>query len=214
MMYRLFMILALVVTLMLLGCASQQSAPKESNKVLLILRGMGKSDIQHLATDEAVVMKNMLEEAGFEVVVASVPEQTFEHDDTLIKSEKLAGMKATDYKGFILPCLCISGAWWPKAISPELVAKVKELAAEGKPMAAQNRGVVILAQAGLLAGMRYSYESDVSYDSRFAEAIYNGRGVAQDGNIITSAYCPYYYGTLNRNQTVELTQTFIAELKK
>ena len=63
MMYRASLMLALVVPLVLLGCASQQSAPKESsNKVLLILRGSRgwvldpDPDTHSLDTDEFLVL--------------------------------------------------------------------------------------------------------------------------------------------------------------
>lgn len=206
------LIFALVVTMMLLGSASQQNVPKESsNKVLLILSEWGRADIQRLATNEAVVMKNMLEEAGFDVVTASALGQTFVRNDITIESDlKLADVKVADYVGFILPCMSI-GIWGADSIPPEVVAIVKQVVAEGKPIAAQHKGVVILAQAGVLAGRQYSYERNLSYEPRFAEAIHSGEGVVQDGNIITSAYCPYR-GSLD--QTVELTKALIAELQK
>jgi hypothetical protein len=61
-----------------------------------------------------------------------------------------------------------------------------------------------------LAGKRYSYEIKVP-DKRFVDAIYGGKGVVQDGNIITSAYCPLWGP---QDQTVELTKALIAELQK
>lgn len=206
------LIFALVVTMMLLGSASQQNVPKESsNKVLLILRGRGKADIQYLVTNEAVVMKNMLEEAGFDVVPASALGQTFVRSDIIIEPNlKLADVKVADYVGFILPCMSI-GTWYAASIPPEVAAIVKQVVAEGKPIAAQRGGVVTLALAGVLAGRQYSYERNVSRDPRFAEAIHSGKGVVQDGNIITSAYCPHR-GSLD--QTVELTKALIAELQK
>lgn len=71
---------------------------------------------------------------------------------------------------------------------------------------------MILAEAGVLAGKRYSYQMEPSLDPRFKEAIYSGTGVVQDGKIITSSYCPGR--SLTTDQTVELTQTLIAELQK
>ncbi len=178
--------------------------------VLLILREhFGPGDKQYMDTNEAGMMKSMLEEAGFKVVIASASGRTFLRGDITLESDlKLAEVKIADYVGFIIPCMSLGTT----TVKPEEVAIAKQVVAEGKPVAAQRKGVLILAQAGVLAGKRYSYESNPTYDTRFDEAIYGGKGVVQDGNIITSAYCPLYYSSLD--QTVELTQALIAELQK
>ncbi len=205
MMYRVSLILALVVTLVLLSCASQQSVTKESSsRVLLILREyvgyIGSSDIQHLGTNEAVVMKSMLEEAGFKVVIASASVQTFSHRDITLESDlRLGEVKIADYVGFIIPCLSLGTS----TVKPEEVAIAKQAALSGRPVAAQRKGVVMLSDAGVLEGRRHAYYTD--------QGIYVEKGVVQDGNIITSAYCPYHG---SKDQTVELTQLFIAELKR
>ena len=198
-----------LLLLLLVSCASQQ--PKEKGpQVLLILRELiGSADKQYLVTNEAVVMKSMLEEAGFKVVIASVSGRPFLRGDITLEPDlKLAEVKIADYVGFIIPCMSIGTS----PGKPEEVAIAKQAVAEGKQVAAQRIAVVILAQARVLAGKRYSYESNPTYDTRFDEAIYGGNGVVQDGNIITSAYCPLYYSSLD--QTVELTQALIASLQE
>jgi len=195
--------------LLFIGCESGQ-------KVLLILRETkGSYDQQFMGNNEAVVMKSMLEEAGFKVVIASASGRTFLRGDITLESDlKLAEVKIADYVGFIIPCMSLGrgrttrGARDPK---PEEVAIAKQVVAKGKPVAAQRQGVAVLAQAGVLVGRKYSFSSGVSFDPRFAEAIYGGEGVVQDGNIITSAYCPFYDSL---DQTAELTQAFIAELQE
>ena len=77
----------------------------------------------------------------------------------------------------------------------------------GKPLAAQHRAVVLLAEAGVLKGKKYSYERDLKLD----DAIYGGQDVVEDGNIITATFCPYYR---SKDQTVELTKALIAEIQK
>ena len=65
-------------------------------------------------------------------------------------------------------------------------------------MAAQYGSVIILADAGILKGKRYAFFDDPLKptlmrkftDPRFVGAIYSGRGIVQDGNIITSGTCP------------------------
>jgi putative intracellular protease/amidase len=212
------LVLTLVIALLMFGCVSHQLFAEEGgNKVFLILcaRIGWLPDIHPVVSDEAVVMKNMLEEAGIEVVATSVQGKTFKFGNVHIESEKLADVKIADCKGLILPCMSID-TWSPDSIPPEVVAVVRQVAAEGNPIAAQHRGVVILAQAGVLVGKKYSFydrdaAKDVSQDPRFDDAIHSGKGIVQDGNIITSSYCPRYS---SQNQTVELTRTFIGELQK
>lgn len=197
-----------LLLLLLVSCASQQ--PKEKGpQVLLILRErIGSADNQYLVTNEVVVMKSMLEEAGFKVVIASASGRPFLRGDITLESDlKLADVKIADYVGFIIPCMSLGTS----TVKPEEVAIAKQIVAKGKPVAAQRKGVVILAEAGVLAGKRYSYESNPTPNTLFDEAIYSGKGVVQDGNIITSAYCPYH-GSLD--QTVELTQALIAGLQE
>ena len=90
-------------------------------------------------------------------------------------------------------------------------------------MAAQFGSVIILAQAGILKGKKYAFASDPLKttprrkitDPRFVGAIYSGRGVVQDGNIITSGACPLLERAFGLpDGTTELTQTFIAQIKK
>jgi putative intracellular protease/amidase len=157
--------------------------------------------------NEAFVMKSMLEEAGFKVVVASASGRTFLRGDITLESDlKLAEVKTPDYVGFIIPCMQFNST----TFKPEEVAIANQIVAEGRPIAAQKGSVYILAQSGVLAGKRYSYEIKVP-DKRFVDAIYGGKGVVQDGNIITSAYCPLWGP---QDQTVELTKALIAELQK
>ena len=64
-----------------------------------------------------------------------------------------------------------------------------------------------MAVAGGLKGKKYSYMRDLQLD----DAIYGGQDVVQDGNVITSTYCPYFR---SKDQTVELTEALIAEIQK
>ena len=203
MLYRVSLILALVVALLFIGCESSQK------KVLLILReSVGSTDKQSMGTTKAVEMKSMIEQAGFEVVIASASGRTFSRvEETLESDLTLDKVKIADYVGFIIPCMSLG----TPTVKPEEVAMAKKLVTETKPVAAQRKGVIILAQAGALKGKRYSYASKPTFIPGFEEAIYGGEGVVQDGNIITSSYCPAH-GSLD--QTMELTQAFIAELQK
>lgn len=196
------LISALVVVLVLIGCASQQAASKkDSKRVLLILREYtGSSDTQYMGTNEAIIMKSMLEEAGFEVVIASASVPVFLRGDITLDSElRLGEVKIADYVGFIIPCMSLGNS----IVKPEEVGIAKRAVLSGKPVAAQRKGVLILSNAGALGGRRHAYFTD--------QGIYVEKGVVQDGNIITSAFCPYHG---SKDQTAELTQLFIAELQK
>jgi putative intracellular protease/amidase len=209
-MKRASLIMLLVVSLVLSIGVSQKSVSTESNnRVLLILREqIYTSNKQYMNTTEAFVMKSMLAEAGFKVVIASASGRTFLHGDIILESDlKLAEVKTAAYVGFIIPCMNLVSS----TLKPEEMAIAKQVVAEGKPVAAQRWGVVMLAQAGAFAGKRYSYDESKGHNLRFDKAIYSGKGVVQDGNILTTAYCPEWGP---QDQTVELTKALIAELQK
>ena len=192
-------------------------------KVLLIPREGYSADLEYMLWKEVWPMRFMLMRAGFKVEVATAsgfriisPGRDLEPD------LRLDEVKVADYVGFIMPCMAVGGIPGPP-VAPEAVAIVKQAVAEGKPVAAQFGSVVILAQAGILKGKKYAFFSDPLKptprrkftDSRFADAIYSGRGVVQDGNIITSGTCPFLAKVFGApDGTSKLTQTFIAGLKK
>ena len=208
-MKRVSLILLLVVSLVLsIGVLQKSVSAGSSDRVLLIVRETsGSTNEQYMGTNEAVVMKSMLEESNFKVVITSASGRTFLRGDEILESDlKLAEVNIPDYAGFIIPCMAIFS--WD--VKPEEEAIAKQIVAAGKPVAAQRKGVYILAKAGVLEGKRYSYHRQ-SNDTPFDKAIYSGKGVVQDGNIITSTYCPYFGP---KDQTVELTKALIAELQK
>ena len=109
----------------------------------------------------------------------------------------------SDFIPFIFPCCMGIGT---AVVKPEEVAIAKQAVAMGKPVAAQRKGVVILSNAGVLEGKRHAYST--------GQGIYVKEGVVQDGNIITSTYCPGaadYYG--KDDGTSQLTRLFIEAIK-
>ncbi len=103
-----------------------------------------------------------------------------------------------------MPCMNASGM----GVTPQFVRIAKAFGASGKPVAAQRGSVGALSGAGLLKGRTYA-----DYFRIEPEGTWVSTGVVQDGNIITSAGCPYsaaYEGT--SDGTVELTQKFINSL--
>lgn len=192
-------------------------------KVLLIPREGYSGDIQLMLVKEVGVMRRMLMFAGYKVEVATASGGTIVSPGIDLKPDMiLANVKKEDYVGFIMPCMAVGGIPGPP-VAPEAVSIVKHAIEKGKPVAAQFGSVIILAQAGVLKGKKFTFFSDplkpTSYrkitDPRFTDAIYSGRGVVQDGKIITSGTCPFlerYTGF--PDGTSELTQAFIDELKK
>jgi putative intracellular protease/amidase len=197
-------LLSVALLLMLfVSCASGQK--DQIPQVLLILReNIGSVDKEHMTTNEAIMMKSMLEEAGFKVVTASASVRTFVHGDITLESNlQLAEVNVADYVGFIFPCCMGIGT---ASVKPEEVAIAKQAVAAGKPVAAQRKGVVILSRAGVLEGKRHAYST--------GKGIYIGEGVVQDGNIITSTYCPGAADYYSKDDgTSQLTRLFIEAIK-
>ena len=111
-----------------------------------------------MLTEEVAVMVSMLEKAGYEVVVASASGEPITGGTTTLTPDlKLADVKVDDYVGFMFPCLAVDMDLPPPA---EAVRIAKEAVAQGKPVAAQNGGVVTLSAAGALNGKQFALLED------------------------------------------------------
>ena len=208
------------ISLMLSICLSPKSASAETvDKVLMIIKEIhGSAELQFLENNEVFLMKHSLEEAGFLVEIASASGRTFLKGNLTLESDfKLSEVVIGDYNGFMITCSALGvntsldrkqvPAFGEAYSKPEEVAIAKQIVDSGKPVAAQDRAVIILAEAGVLEGKKYSYKHEL----QIGNAIYGGQGIVRDGNIITYAYCPYW-GSLD--QTVELTKTLIDLLQQ
>lgn len=201
-------ILGLIVVL---GFSLYANGNKE--KVLLFIRHGTSKDIDFMVEQEVGVMTRMIEEAGFKVVVATDSGEPIE--DLLGKSIslkpdiKLADIEVENYVGIIMPCMAKGSTYWQA--DPDEISLVKKAVAQGKPVAAQHGPIIILGEAGVLKGKKYTFITDRYYSG----AIYSGIGVIRDGNIITSGICPNaarYYGY--PEGTRELTKLFIEAIKE
>ena len=204
-------ILSMVITSTL---AKAADAPK----VLLILRDGMPTYLDTELTKEVGVMKSMLEDAGFKVMAATTDGMPIKGSTEVLTPDlKLSDVKVDDYVGIIIPCFGGGGAF-QLSVSPTAVSIVKQAVIKGKPVAVSDASVIILAEAGVLVGKRYSCSVDPlgigrRPDDRFTGAIYGGTGVVQDGNIITCGACPLVstaYGLTDC--TAELTQALITAL--
>ena len=169
-----------------------------------------------MINEEINVMSSMLEEAGFDVIVATASGEPLEGQSTqLIPDLKLADVNVEDYAGIMLPCFSAGSERWHAF--PEEISLVKQAVSLGKPIAAQHGAVIMLAEAGALVGKKYASSKDLTHYAKGfanANAIYSGEGVIQDGNMITSSTCPRYVKYGARHGTVELTELFIETLQK
>lgn len=210
-----FMVGILLSLMMISAIAEAQSI----SQVLLIPREGESSNLDFMLAKEVGVMTELLQKAGFKVVVANVSGQPIEGLIRKLKPDlKLSEVKVDDYAGVILACMAV-GLFPGPPVSPAAVSIVKQAIAKGKPVAAVLGAVYILAEAGALKGKRYAFVDDPlnplphPKDSRFEGAIYSGSGVVQDGNIITSGVCPFMEGLAGMHDcTPELTRAFIAKL--
>jgi putative intracellular protease/amidase len=197
-------------------------------KVLMIVREGFSQDLDLMLAKEVGVMTSMLKEAGFEVVVATRSGMPIIGSTSTLKPDKrLDQVNLNDYAGVALPCMAVGGIPGPP-IAPETITIVQQAVAAGKPVTAQQGSVVILAHAGVLKGKKYTYPADPTKtspgnpvaDPRFNDAIYSGKGVIQDGVIITSGVCPYIekFTKMQKMEgfvdgTPELTRMLITSLK-
>lgn len=189
---------------------NEANASEQKAQVLLVIRHGFSIDTELALKKEVGLMTSMIEDAGFTFVVTSASGELIEGKTLKLKPNlKLADVKVNNYVGIIIPCMAKGGAW-----SEEEVSLVKEAVAQAKPIAAQRGAVVILAKAGALDGKYYTTASIWQFSDHFSGAIYSGKDVIKDGNIITSRRCPYaakYYGGVDG--TSELTKLFIAAIK-
>lgn len=186
---------------------------QDSPTVLMFVRD-GARDLELMLDKETGVMKQMLEDAGIEVVVATASGEPMKAGDFVLEADlKIADAKASDYDGFILPCMA------PAPGSPmpaEVVTLIEEAYKSGKPIAASRGSVAVLAKVGALDGKKYSYAQEVDVNERpeFKGGTYEGTGYSQDGNITTVGICPLASRSLKLpDGTEDLTKGFIESLK-
>ena len=203
------------IFLLLLSITLFITCGTDTPKVLLFITD-GSRDLELMFTKEVVVMKELLEQSNFEVVITTLSGKTISVDSIVIEPELILGdVSIADYSGFIFPCMAPP---WEKInnLDPEVVAFIKKISTEGKPLAAQTLSVADFAKAGVLVDKKYAFtiEPDVNEYPDFEGGIYSGEGVVQDGNIITSGTCPWKTREYEKpDGTRELTQLLVKAIK-
>jgi putative intracellular protease/amidase len=184
----------------------------ENPKVLMFIQD-NSYDQGYMLKNEAGLMKQILEQSGFTVEIATLSGETLKSDSVTVQPDlKLSEANVKNYAGFIIPCMATEDT----VITPAERNFVKSINELNKPLAAETGAVLILAKAGILKGKKFAFvESYVNQmKTDFENAIYSGEGVIRDGNIMTSAICPMQtkmYG--KANGTAELTKMLVEAMK-
>ena len=170
-------------------CSILVSFDKSATKVLLFIKEESPQ-LEYMLTNEVGKMSEIIKQSGFEVTIATISGEVLKAGSITLKPDlKLSEVKIKDYAGFIFPCMVSDLA------NLEMLTFVKTVADKGKPIAAQAGSITLLAKAGILNGKKYAAVNDPSVypdaGSDYKNATYSGRGVVQDGNIITSGVCPW-----------------------
>ncbi|MFX0198909.1 MAG: DJ-1/PfpI family protein [Candidatus Hodarchaeota archaeon] len=188
---------------------------QERPKVLLIVREGSSVDKELMLTQEVGVMLTILSEAGFQVVVGTESGSPLTSETVNLKPDlTLDEVNIDEYEGVIMPCMGIS---FRDPAPPKSIELVKQAVANGLPIAAQVSSLSILAEAKILLGKKFAspYDFAAQGDTRYDGAQYIGRGVVQDGNIITSGTCPFMAKTRGLpDGTPELTKLLIQLISK
>jgi hypothetical protein len=196
------LILLMVALFALGGVAFGQDRPK----VLLVATEVSWR-MEFMIEKEVRPMVQQLNEAEYDVVIASeTGTKLGSGANELTPDIKLDQVKLDDYKGVIFPCMASRYPSLPKA----MVALARSASEKRMPIAAQENGIGLLGAAQILDGKKYAMLTPV-----IPGGIWQGVGIAQDGNIITSATSPYATATWEvKDGTPELMEGFIRMLRQ
>ena len=134
---------------------------------------------------ELLVPYYRLEEAGLEVIVASLSRGAIKgkHGYEVAVDKTLDEVNPDDYEILILP-----GGAAPAMVrkEPKALEIARSFFTHSKPVAAICHGPQILISAGLLKGRRATCYMSVADELKEAGALYEDREVVVDANLITS----------------------------
>lgn len=174
-------------------------------KVLIIVRETSL-DVNFAISQEVSPMMKMLKDSGYQAEIATETGTALGTGTSILRpNTRLSDVDVNKYVGLIIPCMA-DPLFSVPSFSMEIA---KKMYAKGLPIAAQQSGVKIFAEAGLLDGKKYA-----SAEVTAPKGTWVAKGVVQDGQIITSTNCPYY-ARLNdkKDDTAELMIRFIEMLR-
>jgi 4-methyl-5(b-hydroxyethyl)-thiazole monophosphate biosynthesis len=115
------------------------------------------------------------------------------------------------YIGIIIPCMAAGGT--ENEIPNGAIDIIIKGNKQGLIIAAQQSGVLLLEKAGILKNKKYAIVEESK--DEIPDGIYQGTGVVQDGNIITSGICPYLNSTTGaKDGTLEMINLYIQQINK
>jgi putative intracellular protease/amidase len=173
---------------------------KEPQTVILLISRENGRNPELMLTKEVGVMVGMLKQAGFRVKVSAPSEREITGTTTSLKPDlKNSDVKVAESSAFVPPCMAQpTGA---EGVAPEFLKLVKQLAATGKPIAAEMSSIAILRKAGALEGKTVAAQN-------------SHPPVVQDGNLVTNMICPYMAVEMGEKDAVgDLMQQFIKLLQ-
>ncbi len=201
--FRVFCLAACLIAVF--ACLGQPSG--RGAKVLVVVRD-GSENLEAMILDELNTMLSALKGAGAVVTVATGSGEPVAIGKASFSPDlKLEAVRVADYDGLIIPCMASS------VRTEQVVAIVRDAASAGIPIAAGDGAIFNLRDAGLLQGRRYAL--DPMFEGSLNEGTSAGRGVVQDGLLITAGSCPNDSAEKNRvDSTKDLTAKFIRAVRE
>jgi len=164
-------------------------------RVLIVIRSYISTDMPNMTDNELGVMIDMLEDAGFELWIASHSYDPYKSETNTITPDLIIGsVNVADFDAVLIPCL----ATGLTSLSQEITELVKEFYNQEKVIAAQHGARLSLFRDKLITSDQM-----------------NSSGVLQNGKVITSGCCSEaaeYSGC--EDGTRELIEKLIATLNE
>ncbi len=119
-------------------------------RILLLMTREGSEQMDLMLTKEVAVMRQMMADAGFLVVTASLTRSPLiGNESSLIIDQKVEDIRLDDYSGVMIPCLA-----QPFAITDaSVLSLVQEVVKRNMPVGTQRASIEVLAQAGGLKAL-------------------------------------------------------------
>ncbi|MCE1196385.1 DJ-1/PfpI family protein [bacterium] len=157
-------------------------------KALLVLRG-GELVFSRLAGREFFTIMALLSEYEIEAAVATESMRPIRFRGALVRSAlRFGDVSEKDYAGIIIPGAGADGDRIYERDPPAIIELLRSFNERKKAIAAQSIGVLALARAGILDGVKFAIEE--RYAPLVPLGLFQGAGVVVDGNIVTSGASP------------------------